>query len=110
VLWGRAGGLTRWRRPGAEAAKRAGSLAWSGSKALRAGEKAFGLGSLVYGGGRFVIGKFALVHALRTCEKEMCVRGYSATASVTHRRFWFDKVEYCCPEGGDLVDDPHATR
>ena len=107
---GRAGGLTRWGKPGAEAAKKAGHAAWKGGKALKGASRALGAGSAVYGGGRFLIEKFALAHALNTCEKEMCMDRYKPTVKVTPRRFWFDKVEYCCDKGGHLVSDVHATR
>jgi len=69
-----------------------------------------GAGSAVYAGGRFLIGKVALTHALKTCEAEMCVQRYKAGVEVTKRRFWRDKVEYCCPHGGDLVSDFGAAR
>ena len=67
-------------------------------------------GSAVYGGGRFLIGKVALTHALKTCEEEMCVQRYKAGVEVTKRRFWRDKFLYCCPQGGDLVIDFCALR
>jgi len=109
--WGRAGGLTRWGRPGARAANRAGHAAWKASKALKGAQGALAAGSAVYGGGRFIIGKAALANALRTCEKEMCWEYYTATVKVVKRhKFWFDKVKYCCPKGGDLVNDRHARR
>lgn len=104
------GGLTRWGRPGADAAKRLGHAAWKGSKARRKGAGALGAGNAVYGGGRFLIGKWALVIALKTCEKEHCVKRYRAKTIVKSRRFWFDKVECCCPDGGNLVDEFHAAR
>ena len=110
-----AGGVTRWGSQAhlVGAAKYTGHVArynagvasrYSGAFGVaQKGLGVAGVGLTVGTGVWSLTSRLAVWRALKVCNHEECTDSYFATEKVTKHRFWFDKTEYCCPDGGKLT-------